>query len=118
MCAAKDKFSISKWSALQLTSNICSVRHKHIFLCNVQVCINQKSKTMWCPSDQSYCVCFRNSSRSVQLFVFTSHRQNKRRTFYIDPRCHPQTIAVVETRAKYVFYIYDQCVRSLVKTSK
>uniref|UniRef100_A0A667XF94 Glycine cleavage system P protein n=1 Tax=Myripristis murdjan TaxID=586833 RepID=A0A667XF94_9TELE len=22
------------------------------------------------------------------------HRQNKRRTFYIDPRCHPQTIAV------------------------
>uniref|UniRef100_A0AAY5E899 Glycine cleavage system P protein n=1 Tax=Electrophorus electricus TaxID=8005 RepID=A0AAY5E899_ELEEL len=23
------------------------------------------------------------------------HRQNKRRTFYIDPRCHPQTIAVV-----------------------
>uniref|UniRef100_A0A7N8XQP2 glycine dehydrogenase (aminomethyl-transferring) n=1 Tax=Mastacembelus armatus TaxID=205130 RepID=A0A7N8XQP2_9TELE len=30
------------------------------------------------------------------------HRQNKRRTFYIDPRCHPQTIAVVQTRAKYV----------------
>uniref|UniRef100_A0A674NJU7 glycine dehydrogenase (aminomethyl-transferring) n=1 Tax=Takifugu rubripes TaxID=31033 RepID=A0A674NJU7_TAKRU len=29
------------------------------------------------------------------------HRQNKRRTFYIDPRCHPQTIAVVQTRAKY-----------------
>uniref|UniRef100_A0A8C6UKL9 glycine dehydrogenase (aminomethyl-transferring) n=1 Tax=Neogobius melanostomus TaxID=47308 RepID=A0A8C6UKL9_9GOBI len=29
------------------------------------------------------------------------HRQNKKRTFYIDPRCHPQTIAVVETRAKY-----------------
>uniref|UniRef100_A0A8B9K922 glycine dehydrogenase (aminomethyl-transferring) n=1 Tax=Astyanax mexicanus TaxID=7994 RepID=A0A8B9K922_ASTMX len=28
------------------------------------------------------------------------HRQNKRRTFYIDPRCHPQTIAVVQTRAK------------------
>uniref|UniRef100_A0A7N6F8E4 Glycine cleavage system P protein n=1 Tax=Anabas testudineus TaxID=64144 RepID=A0A7N6F8E4_ANATE len=23
------------------------------------------------------------------------HRQNKKRTFYIDPRCHPQTIAVV-----------------------
>uniref|UniRef100_A0A8C9Y991 Glycine cleavage system P protein n=1 Tax=Sander lucioperca TaxID=283035 RepID=A0A8C9Y991_SANLU len=23
------------------------------------------------------------------------HRQNKRRNFYIDPRCHPQTIAVV-----------------------
>lgn len=31
---------------------------------------------------------------------FVSHRQNKRRTFYIDPRCHPQTIAVVQTRAK------------------
>uniref|UniRef100_A0A8C2YVU9 glycine dehydrogenase (aminomethyl-transferring) n=1 Tax=Cyclopterus lumpus TaxID=8103 RepID=A0A8C2YVU9_CYCLU len=30
------------------------------------------------------------------------HRQNKRRTFYIDPRCHPQTIAVVQTRAKYI----------------
>uniref|UniRef100_A0A8C6UN93 glycine dehydrogenase (aminomethyl-transferring) n=1 Tax=Neogobius melanostomus TaxID=47308 RepID=A0A8C6UN93_9GOBI len=29
------------------------------------------------------------------------HRQNKKRTFYIDPRCHPQTIAVVETRANY-----------------
>uniref|UniRef100_A0A8C7GY41 glycine dehydrogenase (aminomethyl-transferring) n=1 Tax=Oncorhynchus kisutch TaxID=8019 RepID=A0A8C7GY41_ONCKI len=29
------------------------------------------------------------------------HRQNKRRTFYIDSRCHPQTIAVVQTRAKY-----------------
>uniref|UniRef100_A0A673X8G4 glycine dehydrogenase (aminomethyl-transferring) n=1 Tax=Salmo trutta TaxID=8032 RepID=A0A673X8G4_SALTR len=27
------------------------------------------------------------------------HRQNKRRTFYIDSRCHPQTIAVVQTRA-------------------
>uniref|UniRef100_A0A8C4ZYG1 glycine dehydrogenase (aminomethyl-transferring) n=1 Tax=Gadus morhua TaxID=8049 RepID=A0A8C4ZYG1_GADMO len=27
------------------------------------------------------------------------HRQNKRRTFYVDPRCHPQTIAVVQTRA-------------------
>ncbi|XP_034152527.1 glycine dehydrogenase (decarboxylating), mitochondrial [Esox lucius] len=30
------------------------------------------------------------------------HRQNKRRTFYIDPRCHPQTIAVVQTRANYI----------------
>ncbi|KAJ8260568.1 hypothetical protein COCON_G00162910 [Conger conger] len=30
------------------------------------------------------------------------HRKNKRRTFYIDPRCHPQTIAVVETRARYI----------------
>uniref|UniRef100_A0AAR2L2Y1 glycine dehydrogenase (aminomethyl-transferring) n=1 Tax=Pygocentrus nattereri TaxID=42514 RepID=A0AAR2L2Y1_PYGNA len=34
------------------------------------------------------------------------HRQNKRRTFYIDPRCHPQTIAVVQTRAKYVTLNY------------
>uniref|UniRef100_A0A4W6EJZ0 Glycine cleavage system P protein n=1 Tax=Lates calcarifer TaxID=8187 RepID=A0A4W6EJZ0_LATCA len=33
------------------------------------------------------------------------HRQNKRRTFYIDPRCHPQTIAVVQTRAKYVLHL-------------
>uniref|UniRef100_A0A667Y4C8 glycine dehydrogenase (aminomethyl-transferring) n=1 Tax=Myripristis murdjan TaxID=586833 RepID=A0A667Y4C8_9TELE len=33
------------------------------------------------------------------------HRQNKRRTFYIDPRCHPQTIAVVQTRAKYVLLL-------------
>ncbi|XP_048045309.1 glycine dehydrogenase (decarboxylating), mitochondrial [Megalobrama amblycephala] len=30
------------------------------------------------------------------------NRQNKRRTFYIDPRCHPQTIAVVQTRANYI----------------
>ncbi|XP_055775135.1 glycine dehydrogenase (decarboxylating), mitochondrial-like [Salvelinus fontinalis] len=30
------------------------------------------------------------------------HRQNKRRTFYIDSRCHPQTIAVVQTRANYI----------------
>uniref|UniRef100_A0A665WF56 glycine dehydrogenase (aminomethyl-transferring) n=1 Tax=Echeneis naucrates TaxID=173247 RepID=A0A665WF56_ECHNA len=30
------------------------------------------------------------------------HRQNKRRTFYIDPHCHPQTIAVVQTRANYI----------------
>uniref|UniRef100_A0A3Q4I0G1 glycine dehydrogenase (aminomethyl-transferring) n=1 Tax=Neolamprologus brichardi TaxID=32507 RepID=A0A3Q4I0G1_NEOBR len=30
------------------------------------------------------------------------HRQNKRRTFYVDPRCHPQTIAVVQTRANYI----------------
>ncbi|KAJ8286615.1 hypothetical protein GJAV_G00041160 [Gymnothorax javanicus] len=30
------------------------------------------------------------------------HRKNKRRTFYIDPRCHPQTIAVVETRARLI----------------
>uniref|UniRef100_A0A665WEN5 glycine dehydrogenase (aminomethyl-transferring) n=1 Tax=Echeneis naucrates TaxID=173247 RepID=A0A665WEN5_ECHNA len=33
------------------------------------------------------------------------HRQNKRRTFYIDPHCHPQTIAVVQTRAKYVLQV-------------
>uniref|UniRef100_A0A7N6AHR2 glycine dehydrogenase (aminomethyl-transferring) n=1 Tax=Anabas testudineus TaxID=64144 RepID=A0A7N6AHR2_ANATE len=32
------------------------------------------------------------------------HRQNKKRTFYIDPRCHPQTIAVVQTRAKYLHW--------------
>jgi len=43
-----------------------------------------------------WCVC-------DKLFVFSPRRQNKRRTFYIDPRCHPQTIAVVQTRAKYVF---------------
>lgn len=49
-----------------------------------------------------------HSCHSDQSFVFTPHRQNKRRTFYIDPRCHPQTIAVVQTRAKYVFYIYTQ----------
>uniref|UniRef100_A0A4W5MX12 Glycine cleavage system P protein n=1 Tax=Hucho hucho TaxID=62062 RepID=A0A4W5MX12_9TELE len=30
------------------------------------------------------------------------HRQNKRRTFYIDPRCHPQTIAVVYIGVKTV----------------
>uniref|UniRef100_A0A669BNQ3 glycine dehydrogenase (aminomethyl-transferring) n=1 Tax=Oreochromis niloticus TaxID=8128 RepID=A0A669BNQ3_ORENI len=33
------------------------------------------------------------------------HRQNKRRTFYVDPRCHPQTIAVVQTRAKYIGFL-------------
>lgn len=38
------------------------------------------------------------------VVIFAPHRQNKRRTFFIDPRCHPQTIAVVQTRAKYVFY--------------
>ncbi|KAJ8339000.1 hypothetical protein SKAU_G00357860 [Synaphobranchus kaupii] len=30
------------------------------------------------------------------------YRKNKRKTFYIDPRCHPQTIAVVQTRARYI----------------
>ncbi|XP_032068855.1 glycine dehydrogenase (decarboxylating), mitochondrial [Thamnophis elegans] len=29
------------------------------------------------------------------------HRHNKRNKFYVDIRCHPQTIAVVQTRAKY-----------------
>ncbi|TKC50155.1 hypothetical protein EI555_002858 [Monodon monoceros] len=29
------------------------------------------------------------------------HRHNKRRKFFVDPRCHSQTIAVVQTRAKY-----------------
>ncbi|KAI1904809.1 hypothetical protein AGOR_G00009500 [Albula goreensis] len=30
------------------------------------------------------------------------HRKNKKKLFYIDPRCHPQTIAVVKTRANYI----------------
>lgn len=46
---------------------------------------------------------FSPSGPSDLLLVFRPCRQNKRRTFYIDPRCHPQTIAVVQTRAKYVF---------------
>uniref|UniRef100_A0A8C9P1R8 glycine dehydrogenase (aminomethyl-transferring) n=1 Tax=Spermophilus dauricus TaxID=99837 RepID=A0A8C9P1R8_SPEDA len=29
------------------------------------------------------------------------HRHNKRRKFFVDPRCHPQTIAVIQTRAKH-----------------
>ncbi|XP_021048584.1 glycine dehydrogenase (decarboxylating), mitochondrial [Mus pahari] len=29
------------------------------------------------------------------------HRHNKRKKFFVDPRCHPQTISVVQTRAKY-----------------
>ncbi|KAM4708873.1 glycine dehydrogenase (decarboxylating), mitochondrial [Discoglossus pictus] len=31
-----------------------------------------------------------------------SYRQNKRRKFYVDIRCHPQTIAVIQTRANYI----------------
>lgn len=52
---------------------------------------------------------------SDQLFVFIPYRQNKRRTFYIDPRCHPQTIAVVQTRAKYVNYRHPINVNDLSK---
>lgn len=62
----------------------------------------------------SRCNCFGHSGHSDQLFAFPPHRQNKRRTFYIDPRCHPQTIAVVQTRAKYVFYTHNQSIRSPV----
>uniref|UniRef100_A0A8C9G7T6 Glycine cleavage system P protein n=1 Tax=Pavo cristatus TaxID=9049 RepID=A0A8C9G7T6_PAVCR len=35
------------------------------------------------------------------------HRHNKRRKFYIDARCHPQTIAVVQTRANYTGVITE-----------
>ncbi|XP_044533164.1 glycine dehydrogenase (decarboxylating), mitochondrial [Gracilinanus agilis] len=30
------------------------------------------------------------------------HRHSKNRKFYVDPRCHPQTIAVIQTRANYI----------------
>ncbi|XP_068523740.1 glycine dehydrogenase (decarboxylating), mitochondrial [Anas acuta] len=35
------------------------------------------------------------------------HRHNKRRKFYVDSRCHPQTIAVVQTRANYTGVITE-----------
>lgn len=57
-----------------------------------------------------------SESQRFGLFVFAPHRQNKRRTFYIDPRCHPQTIAVVQTRAKYVSRTHHQRVRSPLQT--
>uniref|UniRef100_A0A6J0V3D8 Glycine cleavage system P protein n=1 Tax=Pogona vitticeps TaxID=103695 RepID=A0A6J0V3D8_9SAUR len=35
------------------------------------------------------------------------HRHNKRRKFYVDVRCHPQTIAVVQTRANYTGIVVE-----------
>lgn len=51
--------------------------------------------------DTSQINCAKKHSRFPFISLFVFFRQNKRRTFYIDPRCHPQTIAVVQTRAKY-----------------
>lgn len=36
----------------------------------------------------------------TDVIIFFNFRHNKRRKFYIDKHCHPQTIGVVETRAR------------------
>ena len=40
-------------------------------------------------------------SHDIAQSVQCIFRHNKRRKFFIDKRCHPQTIGVVETRARY-----------------